>query len=213
MTGASVKLRYFGPSASLPETQTWFAERGAATVLVLAGTGAGRALPQVEPSRWTCVLVELTTECLGLYHDEREGSNVLGFARFRLGDDATSLVEVVRQRGTSEAAVAAARDAFGGLDWEVAVCTDVSGRIVDRLLRPYLNDALTAVDEGLASAADLDLTIELGLSYPEGPIRLLERTGLADHALVSRALFDAYGEPSLVPARRARLALERTRLG
>jgi 3-hydroxybutyryl-CoA dehydrogenase len=66
--------------------------------------------------------------------------------------------------------------------------------------------ALQALDDGLASAEDLDLTVRLGLGFPEGPIALLESNGLAEHYDVSRALYEADGDPSFFPARRALVA-------
>lgn len=190
--------------------------RGAAPdgeVLVILGARAGRALAGARPETRTAVLVELGTECLGVHTGESrgtEGSNVLGFARFRLGDaDPSKLVEVVRQPATPAAAISAARAVFEAAGLEVAVCGDFTGRIVDRLIRPYYNAALRRLDEGLATADDLDLTLKLGLGYPEGPIALLERTGLAHHHDVSRALFEAYGEPAYAPARRAVVAKQR----
>jgi 3-hydroxybutyryl-CoA dehydrogenase len=51
------------------------------------------------------------------------------------------------------------------------------------------------------------------LGYPEGPIALLERSGLAHHFDVTAALFEAYGEPAFAPARRARVAKQRQRSG
>ena len=183
-------------------------------VVIIIGEKAGEALALL-PSREgrVAVLVELATECLGLHTGESrgtEGSNVLGFARFRMGDaEPTQLVEVVRQPRSSEAALAAAREIFEGAGLQVAVCGDFEGRILDRLVRPYYNAALRRLDEGLASADDLDTTLKLGLGYPEGPISLLERTGLEHHCEVTQALFEATGDPAYAPARRARVASQR----
>ncbi|RDK06496.1 3-hydroxyacyl-CoA dehydrogenase family protein [Cupriavidus lacunae] len=161
----------------------------------------------------TFVAIELDTECLGTHTGERrglEGSNVVGFARFRLGDgDPSPLVELVRQPGTDAAALAGARAAFEAAGLVVAVCNDFPGRIVDRLIRPYFNAALIRLDEKLASADDLDKTLCLGLGYPEGPISLLERTGLAQHFRVTQALYEALGQEPYAPARRARVAANR----
>ena len=161
----------------------------------------------------SAVLLELGTECLGVYTGEGrglEGSNVLGFARFGLGDgEPSKLVELVRQPCTAEAALAAAGKFFEAAGLQVAVCGDFAGRIIDRLVRPYYNAALRRLDEGLATADDLDLTLKLGLGYPEGPIALLERTGLAHHHDVTKVLFDTYGEAAYAPARRARVAKQR----
>ena len=180
-------------------------------VAILIGRDAGARLAALAGrASKRAVLVELGTECLGVYTGERrgeEGSNVLGFARFRLGSaPPTNLVELVRQPRTAETALAAARAVLEGAGLATALCGDVPGRILNRLLRPYFNEALRRLDEGLASAADMDTTLRLGLGYPEGPIALLERTGLADHCDVTQALYEALGDRAYAPARRARIA-------
>jgi 3-hydroxybutyryl-CoA dehydrogenase len=191
------------------------AQGGKGDVVIIIGSAvAGRAGALEKWKDKTAVLIELGTECLGVYIGEsrgQEGSNVLGFARFRLGDaDATKLVELVRQPQTSDAAIAAAKQIFEGAGLKVAVCGDFAGRIIDRLVRPYYNAALTRLDEGLATADDLDTTLKLGLGYPVGPISLLESTGLTHHYDVTQALFEAYGEAPYAPARRARVAKMRS---
>ncbi len=204
-----------GGSRSFPATHALL--QGAAPqgdIVVIIGSGAGAAFRKLgATAAKTAVLIELGAESLGAHTGENrglEGSNVLGFARFRLGDaDPSSLVEVVRQPRTAETAIAAAKQLLEGAGLQVAVCGDFSGRILDRLLRPYYNAALRRLDEGLASAADLDTTLKLGLGYPEGPIELLERTGLAHHHDVTQALFEASGDPAYAPARRARVAKQR----
>lgn len=185
-----------------------------AQVVIVIGEHAGRHAKSLK--KWkdkAAVLIELSTESLGAYTGEsraEEGSNVLGFARFRLGADApTDLVELVRQPRTSETALAATRKIIEGAGLQVALCGDFAGRIIDRLVRPYYNAALRRLDEGLATADDLDTTLKLGLGYPEGPIALLERTGLAHHFDVTQALFEATGEQPYAPARRARVAKSR----
>ncbi len=183
-------------------------------VVVIIGAEVKRGLARVkDQDRKTAILLELGTECLGVYTGEArgsEGSNVLGFARFRLGAaEPTQLVELVRQPKTDPAALAAAKQLFEDAGLTVAVCNDFPGRIVDRLIRPYLNAALRRLDEGLASAEDMDTTLKLGLGYPEGPISLLERTGLAAHFDVTQALYEALGDAAYAPARRARVAKQR----
>ena len=171
--------------------------------------------PLVADAGRAAVLVELGTECLGVHTGEaqgEEGSNVIGFARYRNGADAPSpLVELVRQPRTLDTALAAARAVFETAGLTVVVCGDQAGRIVDRLVRPKYNAALRLLDEGLASAADMDLTCRLGLGYPDGPIERVARGGLAYHHAVSAALFAAYGTPAYAPARRAAVAAARER--
>lgn len=205
--------RGFSRSFPAPHKLMEIAERDDGIALLI-GADAGSALPQVAaPESRRAILVELGTECLGVHAGEsggREGSNVLGFARFRLGDDPPSdLVELVRQKQSAPEAIAAATALFDAAGLTVAPCNDFAGRIIDRLVRPYFNDALRRLDEGLASADDLDLTLRLGLGYPAGPIALLERSGLARHFDVTAALFEAYGDPAYAPARRARVAKAR----
>ena len=203
-----------GGSRSFPEAHPLLAsavEDG--EVLIVIGRDAGAALrPDANKA---AILVELGAECLGVHTGEsraEEGSNVLGFARFRLGEAKPSdLVELVRQPGSDEAAIRAAREVLEAAGLSVAVCRDFAGRIIDRLVRPYYNEALNRLDEGLATAADMDLTLKLGLGYPEGPIELLERTGLAHHYDVTAALFEVYGTRAYAPARRAVVAKQRQR--
>jgi len=179
------------------------------------GVDAGRGFAAAgELSACPFVAIELGTECLGVHTGESagtEGSNVVGFARFRLGQaDPSPLVELVRQPNTRDTAIAAARAAFEAAGLRVALCGDFPGRIVDRLIRPYFNAALRRLDEKLASAADMDKTLCLGLGYPEGPISLLERTGLAEHHDVTLALYQALGQEAYAPARRAQVAKARS---
>ncbi|WP_151448355.1 3-hydroxyacyl-CoA dehydrogenase family protein [Lacisediminimonas profundi] len=183
-------------------------------LVILLGATAGQALPTVaDADKKAAILIELGNECLGVHTGEsrgNEGSNVLGFNRFRLGDgEPSNLIELVLQPNTAKAAIAAAKEVFEAAGLKVAVCFDFQGRIIDRLVRPYYNAALRRLDEGLASADDMDLTLRLGLGYPEGPISLLERTGLEHHFDVTSGLFDAYGESPYAPARRARVAKAR----
>jgi 3-hydroxybutyryl-CoA dehydrogenase len=139
-----------------------------------------------------------------------EGSNVLGFARYRNGADPPSqLIELVRQPRTRPEAIAAARAVFEAAGFTVVVCADQAGRIVDRLVRPKYNAALRFLDEGLATAKDMDTTCRLGLGYPDGPVERVERGGLAYHHDITRVLFEVYGTSAYAPARRAVVAKQR----
>ena len=204
-----------GASRSFPADHPLLAQsKAGGEVVVIVGDAASAAFRKlVNTDEKAAILIELGTECLGAHTGEargEEGSNVLGFARFRLGDAAPSdVVELVRQPRTAPAAIDAARALFEQHGLKVALCGDFAGRILDRLLRPYYNAALRRLDEGLATAGDMDTTLKLGLGYPEGPIELLERTGLAHHHDVTQALYEACGDPAYAPARRARVAKQR----
>ncbi len=180
------------------------------SIVVIGSRPADGFAQIVNRETRTAILLELGLECLGVHTGEpsaSESSNVLGFARYRLGSaDPTNLIELVRQPQTRPDALAAAKALFERAGLVVAVCGDFPGRIVDRLIRPYFNAALRRLDEGLASADDMDTTLRLGLGYPEGPISLLERTGLAQHFDVTQALYEQLGDAAYAPARRARVA-------
>lgn len=193
------------------------ARAGADVTLIVGGDAVAiaRALARLDGASRRAVVVELGTECLGFHAGEQEAgaaTNVLGFARFRLGAlPPSQLVELVRQRSTAPDAIAAAADVFRTAGLEVSTCSDVPGRIVDSLLRPYLNSALRSIDEGLAGPTDLDHALRLGLGYPQGPSELLERSGIEAHGEVSMALYEAIGAPEFFPARRARTAAMRSK--
>lgn len=183
----------------------------AADIIVYVGA------PFVAQPDKRLVLVELGTECLGDHTGEdagEEGSNVLGFARYRNGSDAPSpLVEIVRQKNTTADAIAAARHFFEAAGLKTALCSDQAGRIIDRLVRPKYNAALRFLDEGRATQKDMDLTCRLGLGYSDGPIERVIRGGLAHHYDVTQALFEVTGASGYAPARRAAVAARRREKG
>ncbi len=208
----SYRIVRAGESRSFPSAHAVLdnaTDAGAAVIYL--GAQAGAAFAQGHShAQAPVVLIELGEECLGVHTGEArgtEGSNVLGFARFRMGrGDPTQLVELVKQPRSAPATIAAAKAIFEAAGLKVALCNDVPGRIVDRLIRPYLNAVLRRLDDGLASADDMDATLKMGLGYPEGPNALLERTGLDAHFDVTQALYEWTGDPAYAPARRARVA-------
>ncbi|MCY0093266.1 3-hydroxyacyl-CoA dehydrogenase NAD-binding domain-containing protein [Hoeflea ulvae] len=211
-TGLEFLIHQTGESRSFPAGDSFRSSASqAGPVCIHLGGG-------FEPdTSKTAVLVELDTECLGVHTGEdmgREGSNALGFARYRNGNDAPSnLIELVRQPGTSPEALAAARAVFEAAGFDVAVCADQPGRIVDRLVRPKYNDALRFLDEGLASAEDMDQTCRMGLGYPDGLIERVARGGLERHYDITSAIYEMTGQQGYAPARRSVVAKSRERLG
>lgn len=198
-------------SRSFPEAHAFFdhaSKEGSGLVFIGEQAAAAFEESMDQTAEASFVAIELGTECLGVHIDHDAGpDNVVGFARFRLGEDApTNLVELVRMPFTSEKALSAARQCFESAGLVVAVCGDFPGRILDRLIRPYYNAALRRLDEGLASANDMDLTLRLGLGYPDGPISLLNRTGLHHHYAITQDLYEQLGQEAYAPARRARNA-------
>jgi 3-hydroxybutyryl-CoA dehydrogenase len=215
-----------GQSRSFPESHAFTdAAHDDAAACIYMGVDAGRAFMRDTSGGGQMgdapfVVIELGHECLADYtgdcaHADLEGGaapNVFGFARFKLGESAPgNLIELVKPAQANAAALERAKAAFEAAGFVVAVCGDFPGRIVDRLVRPYYNAALRRLDEKLASATDLDMTLRLGLGYPEGPIALLERTGLQHHYEVTQALYEALGDTAYAPARRAQVAYRRAK--
>ncbi|ODT22613.1 MAG: hypothetical protein ABS35_14405 [Kaistia sp. SCN 65-12] len=201
-------IRQQGESRSFPQGDAFLAAAASdGEVVIYLG------VPLETDDTKGAILIELGLECLGVHTGERvgeEGSNVLGFARYRNGGDApTQLVELVRQPNTRPDAIAAARAVFEASGFVVVVASDQAGRIIDRLVRPKYNAALRFLDEGLATSKDMDLTCRLGLGYPDGPIERVERGGLAYHYDVTAALFAVTGFAAYAPARRAMVAKQR----
>jgi 3-hydroxyacyl-CoA dehydrogenase len=88
------------------------------------------------------------------------------------------LVEVVRTNETSEEVFAAAR-AFGEACGKSPVaCKDTPGFVVNRLLVPYMAEAMKMADRGDASIQDIDTAMKLGCGYPMGPFELTDYVGL-----------------------------------
>lgn len=91
------------------------------------------------------------------------------------------LVEVVRALQTGDATNDALVDFARRIGKEPIEVKDRPGFLVNRLLMPYLNDVVQAYDDGLATARDIDVAVELGLGYPMGPLTLLDLIGLDVH--------------------------------
>jgi 3-hydroxyacyl-CoA dehydrogenase len=88
------------------------------------------------------------------------------------------LVEVVRTDKTDAGVFEAAR-AFGVACGKTAIaCKDTPGFVVNRLLVPYMSQALLMLERGDASAEDIDIAMKLGTGYPMGPIELTDYVGL-----------------------------------
>jgi len=104
------------------------------------------------------------------------------------------LVEVVRTIAT-DAAVYEEMVAFGAKLGKTPVrAQDSGGFIVNRLLVPYLLDAIRALEERVGSVVDIDNSMKLGCGYPMGPFTLLDFVGLDTTYYISQIMFEEYKE-------------------
>jgi 3-hydroxybutyryl-CoA dehydrogenase len=105
------------------------------------------------------------------------------------------LLEIVLTFQTSEETLAIAR-AFGEtLGKTMVKAKDMPGFIVNRLLIPYLLDAVTMLQNGLATREDIDTAIKLGLNHPMGPLALLDFIGLDTILFIADAMYKEFKDP------------------
>jgi 3-hydroxybutyryl-CoA dehydrogenase len=109
------------------------------------------------------------------------------------------LVEVVRTIATSEETTQTVFEFAKSLGKDPVLARDNSGFIVNRLLVPYLLDAVRAVEEGVGSAEDIDKGMELGCGHPMGPLKLLDFVGLDTTYAIAEIMFSEYREKRFAP--------------
>ena len=107
---------------------------------------------------------------------------------------AMPLVEIVKALPTSAETVAALQAFVTALGKTPIVAPDAPGFIVNRLLVPYLLDAIRAYEEGVGSIPDIDNAMKLGCGYPMGPFTLLDFVGLDTTYYITHVMFDEFKE-------------------
>jgi 3-hydroxybutyryl-CoA dehydrogenase len=109
------------------------------------------------------------------------------------------LVEVVRSIATSDATVVALKEFGVALGKTVVETRDTTGFVVNRLLVPYLLDAVRVLESGSASREDIDAGMKLGCGHPMGPLELLDFVGLDTTYAIANIMFDEFKEPRFAP--------------
>lgn len=109
------------------------------------------------------------------------------------------LVEVVRGLETSEQTVSLAMELATRLGKTPVMAKDVPGFIVNRVLIPMINEAIFALEEGVASAEDIDLAMTTGANHPVGPLALADRIGLDTVLAICEVLYQDLGDSKFHP--------------
>ncbi len=109
------------------------------------------------------------------------------------------LVELIRSDATSDDTVETVRSLATELGKQVIVSRDTPGFIVNRILMPFLADAMRAYEQGVGSAEDIDTGARIGLNHPMGPLALADFIGLDVCLGVMRVLEDGLGLDHLGP--------------
>ena len=109
------------------------------------------------------------------------------------------LVEVIRSLTTSDQTYKTVFSFAQSLGKEPITAPDKPGFIVNRLLVPYLLDAIRSFEHGLGTVEDIDKGMKLGTGYPMGPFTLLDFVGLDTTYYIANIMFEEYREPAYAP--------------
>jgi 3-hydroxybutyryl-CoA dehydrogenase len=123
------------------------------------------------------------------------------------------LVEVVRGAKTSDAVLDYALGFAKALNKVPVVTKDTPCFVVNRMLMPYLNEAVYALDEGVASAEDIDTAAKLGLNHPIGPLALIDLIGLDVFLAIMNNLYKRTKDPKYKPCKLVEKMVREGRLG
>jgi len=111
------------------------------------------------------------------------------------------LVELIRGSATDGATEAAIRELASDLGKQVIVSADRPGFIVNRILIPFLAEAMRTFEEGIGTAEDIDTGARVGLNHPMGPLALADFIGLDVCLGIMRVLHEGLGGPQFEPPR------------
>ena len=123
------------------------------------------------------------------------------------------LVEIVRGLETSASTMNLVMDLAKRLGKIPVISKDVPGFIVNRVLIPMINEAIFALEEGVASAEDIDLALTIGANHPVGPLALADRIGLDTVLAIAEVLYQDLGDPKFRPCPLLRRYVEAGWLG
>jgi 3-hydroxybutyryl-CoA dehydrogenase len=123
------------------------------------------------------------------------------------------LVEVIRGAATSDETVAASKAVAVKLGKKPVEVQESPGFVVNRLLVPMMNEAFNLLQEGVASADDIDTAMKLGTNMPMGPFELADYTGLDIGLHTMETLFRETGDPKFRPSPLLRKYVRAGRVG
>lgn len=111
------------------------------------------------------------------------------------------LIEIIRGAKTSDQTVQFIREVANRMKKETVLCKkDSPGFIVNRILIPALNEAAFLVHEGVADPEDIDKAVKLGLSWPIGPLRLLDYVGIDTSLNIAQVFMQEFEDSKYRPA-------------
>lgn len=111
-----------------------------------------------------------------------------------------ALVELIRGLATSDATIAAAQTLAKALGKTPITVKNSPGFVVNRILCPMINEAIFCLQEGLATAEDIDAGMKLGTNQPIGPLALADMIGLDIMIAVMNVFYEGFNDPKYRPA-------------
>jgi 3-hydroxybutyryl-CoA dehydrogenase len=123
------------------------------------------------------------------------------------------LVEIIRARDTSDDTANAITDLARDLGKTPAVANDFPGFVSNRILMPFINEAVWALQEGVAEAEAIDTIARLGFAHPLGPLALADLIGLDTCVAIMEVLQEGLGDDRYAPAPLLREHVAGGRLG
>ena len=111
-----------------------------------------------------------------------------------------ALVELIRGLATSDATLATAKDFAVALGKTPITVKNSPGFVVNRILCPMINEAIFCLQEGLATAEDIDAGMKLGTNQPIGPLALADMIGLDIMIAVMNVFYEGFNDPKYRPA-------------
>ena len=111
-----------------------------------------------------------------------------------------ALVELIRGLATSDATIAAAQELAKALGKTPITVKNSPGFVVNRILCPMINEAIFCLQEGLATAEDIDAGMKLGTNQPIGPLALADMIGLDIMIAVMNVFYEGFNDPKYRPA-------------
>jgi 3-hydroxybutyryl-CoA dehydrogenase len=124
---------------------------------------------------------------------------IVGFASFHPLKD-RKVIELAAGMRSAESAMSAAEQFFKSLGKEIIRVKDSAGLTFPRILSLIINEAARALEEGVASAEEIDIAMKLGVNYPTGPLRWADQVGLDEVLAVLEGLERETGDDRYRPA-------------
>ncbi len=169
----------------------------------LDATVPGAALVLSSCVRWSATAIACWS---------RRPERIVGFATFHPLAH-RNVIELTRGLDTGDAAFRTAEALIRSLGKETAEIKDAPGLVFPRILSLIINEAARGLDEGIATAGEIDVALRLGTNYPQGPLRWADEIGLDEVLAVIEGLQEETGDDRYRPAPLLKKLVASGRLG